>query len=111
MKISKALLKKIIEEEIKSLAEEEGEVGSAQEDYEERLERVAAAFRELHKSIHNFKPEVKVTDTIEDLKAKITALEDERAAAAFEELVNYAMDNPPSENDPKAMKTGVVEGE
>lgn len=100
MKISKALLKEIIEEEIKSLMEEENE-----------LEKIASDYVDLYKSIRNFKPEVKDTDTIEDLKAKITALEDEDAAAAFEELVNYAKNNPPSEDDPEAMKTGVVEGE
>lgn len=100
MKISKALLKEIIEEEIKSLMEEEDE-----------LEKIASDYVDLYKSIRNFKPEVKDTDTIEDLKAKITALEDEDAAAAFEELVNYAKNNPPSEDDPEAMKTGVVEGE
>lgn len=100
MKISKALLKEIIEEEIKSLMEEENE-----------LEKIASDYVDLYKSIRNFKPEVKDTDTIEDLKAKITALEDEDAAAAFEELVNYAKNNPPSEDDPEAMKTGVVEVE
>jgi hypothetical protein len=106
MKISKALLKEIIEEEIKSLMEEEDETTA-----EDELEKIASDYVDLYKSIRNFKPEVKDTDTIEDLKAKITALEDEDAAAAFEELVNYAKNNPPSEDDPEAMKTGVVEGE
>jgi len=106
MKISKALLKEIIEEEIKSLMEEEDKTTA-----EDELEKIASDYVDLYKSIHNFKPDVLDTDTIEDLKKKITDLEDADAAAAFEKLVDYAKKTPPSSNDPKAMKTGVVEGE
>ena len=68
------------------------------------LEKVASAFRELYKSIHNFKPEVKITDTIEDLKGRIKKLMDKQEAQKFDELVRYAKENPPSSDDPDDMR-------
>ena len=70
----------------------------------DELEKVASAFRELYKSIHNFKPEVKITDTIEDLKGRIKKLMDKQEAQKFDELVRYAKENPPSSDDPDDMR-------
>ena len=107
MKISKAKIKRIIKEETDLVIKEMTDVDQAQVDYEDpedELEEVASAFRDLYKSIHNFKPEVKTTDTIEDLKRRIKKLMDMQEAEKFDELVDYAKENPPSSDDPDDMR-------
>jgi selenocysteine-specific translation elongation factor len=104
MKISKARIKKIINEEAKLVIKEMSQVGDAQREYEDELEEVASAFRDLYKSIYNFKPEVKNTDTIDDLKREIKKLMDKQEAQKFDELVRYAKENPPSSDDPDDMR-------
>ena len=104
MKISKARIKKIINEEVKLVIKEMSQVGDAQREYEDELEEVASAFRDLYKSIYNFKPEVKNTDTIDDLKREIKKLMDKQEAQKFDELVRYAKENPPSSDDPDDMR-------
>ena len=104
MKISKAKIKRIIKEEADLVIKEMTDVGQAQVDKEDELEEVASAFRDLHKSIYNFKPEVKNTDTIDDLKREIKKLMDKQEAQKFDELVRYAKENPPSSDDPDDMR-------
>ena len=103
MKISKAKIKRIIKEEADLVIKEMTYVGQAQVDKEDELEEVASAFRDLHKSIYNFKPEVKNTDTIDYLKREIKKFMDKQEAQKFDELVQYAKENPPSSDDPEEM--------
>ena len=103
MKLTKKYLIKLIKEEVESVAKEMANVGQAQIDYENELEDIASAFRDLYKSIHNFKPEVESTATIDDLKDSIKKLMDKQEAQEFERLVQYAKENPPSSDDPEEM--------
>jgi septal ring factor EnvC (AmiA/AmiB activator) len=103
MKLTKKYLIKLIKEEVESVAKEMANVGQAQIDYENELEDIASAFRDLHKSIYNFKPEVKNTDTIDYLKREIKKFMDKQEAQKFDELVQYAKENPPSSDDPEEM--------
>ena len=104
MKLTKSYLRKLIKEETDLVIKEMTDVGQAQVDSEDELEEVASAFRDLYKSIYNFKPKVKITDTIEDLKSRIKDLMDKQEAQKFDELVRYAKENPPSSDDPDDMR-------
>ena len=106
MKLSKDYLRRLINEEVKLVIKEMSQVGDAQLEYEDELEEVASAFRDLYKSIYNVRPKgkVKITDTIEDLERKIKKLMDEQEAQRFDELVRYAKENPPSSDDPDDMR-------